>query len=302
MSEEYKYTVSICNYNMENTIKESLLSILNNVNDDFEVLVVDESTDNSRKIIKKLQEKHDNLRLVEVQQDPGRNLGMMRNIGIREANGEFVLIYVDADDRYECGIVDFAKIYEQLSEKLGKDFYIDGANIKISSKDFLLNEVPHRNLPIAAAEEDFAIRLLYNNDIIYLDHTPFSEEIDKPDRKQKKTYGFKRSFRATVSRFQMGITFESLFKHMVVCDDRLETKDKLVNFIILPLAYLFSLPKQSYSVPDEFRDWKERDRRQPSLTYTLPELEEKLNVSIDRDKLSECGREKFYSVETGRWN
>jgi len=278
---------------MENTIEESLQSILQNVTDDFEVLVVDESTDNSRDVVKKVQQSHDNLRLVELDPDPDRNLGKMRNIGIQEARGDFVLIYVDADDRYNCGITDFAEIYLQMRESLGHDFYLSGGNINISSRDFLLNKAPHRNLPISAAEEDFEIRLQNEDDVIYLTHDSFSEEIDKPERKKSKFYGFKRSFEATVARFQMGTTFRSLFKYTVITDERLTLMDRLVYLIVLPLAYLVALPKERYEIPSDFRDYRERDRRRPNYTYTLEEIEEQFGITFDRDELSDCGKDVF---------
>lgn len=295
MGDRYTYSIAMCNYNMAGTIEESLRSILDNVTDEYEVVVVDESTDDSRRVVRELQKSYDNLRLVELEPDPSRPLGRMRNIAVREADGEFVLTYMDADDRYECGITDFAEIYTQLRNQLGKDFYLSGGNINISSREFLRTTGQHRDLPISAAEEDFRIRMLARGDIINLRHEPLAEEIAPPERKESKLYSLRRLFRATVSRFQMGISFPSLFRNKVIQGENINLVGQLSYLFVLPTAYLVALTREQYDIPDEFRDWTERHRQWSSITYTLEELEPECDVTIDRDELSECGKDKFLS-------
>ena len=41
MSHNYKYTIAMVNLNMEDTIQQSILSIYNQLDENFEILVVD---------------------------------------------------------------------------------------------------------------------------------------------------------------------------------------------------------------------------------------------------------------------
>ena len=52
----YKYSICICNYNMGRTIEIALKNILDQLNSEFEVILVDDgSTDKSIEIVKKLR-------------------------------------------------------------------------------------------------------------------------------------------------------------------------------------------------------------------------------------------------------
>lgn len=295
MSEDYRYSVAVCNYNMENTIEESLTSILENVNDSFEVVVIDESTDSSPEIVRELQESYDNLRLVEIEPGEDRTLGRARNIAREEANAKFVLMSMDADDRYSGGIVDFVRIYEQLREELGRDFYLSGNNINISSKEFLVTDGRHRDIPIGAAEEDFQWRMQDQGDIIYLKHDRICEEIDISDRKKSKGYGISKSIESNIGRFQVGVTFWSLFTAMVLRGDTLKWKGRLVYLVALPVAYILSLQEEKYEIPDQFRDYTSRDVGKDEIIFTLEELEEEYDITIDRSELSGYGKEIYLS-------
>ena len=48
----YKYSICICNYNMADTIDKALISVLDQVDERFEILVIDDgSSDDSIKVI-----------------------------------------------------------------------------------------------------------------------------------------------------------------------------------------------------------------------------------------------------------
>ena len=74
-SNKLKYSICVCNYNMADTINAALTSVLDQIDDNYEVLVVDDgSTDNSVEIIKVLQKKYNNLRLLSLKRDNKREL------------------------------------------------------------------------------------------------------------------------------------------------------------------------------------------------------------------------------------
>lgn len=91
-----KITVIIPVYNTERYIEDCLHSILEQSFTDFEVLCInDGSTDNSEKIVAEMAE--DDCRIKLISNEQNRGLSYARNIGIREAKGDYV-IFVDSDD------------------------------------------------------------------------------------------------------------------------------------------------------------------------------------------------------------
>ena len=90
-------------YNAEKYIGECLDSILAQTFTDFEVIVVDDcSTDKSCEIVESYIENQkgegtDKLKLVRSKKNSGACIGIPRNIGIRFAQGEY-LMFVDNDD------------------------------------------------------------------------------------------------------------------------------------------------------------------------------------------------------------
>lgn len=87
-----KVSVIIPTYNRENYICEAIDSILSQTYKDFEIIIVDDgSTDNTKDIIKK----YENKVLYFYQANAGP--GAARNRGIKEAKGELIA-FLDADD------------------------------------------------------------------------------------------------------------------------------------------------------------------------------------------------------------
>lgn len=92
-------SVIIPMYNAEEYITECLDSLLNQTFQDFEVIIVDDcSTDNSVTIIESYIPKFGgHLRLTHTEKNSGGGGYIPRNIGFRQACGEYVL-FMDADD------------------------------------------------------------------------------------------------------------------------------------------------------------------------------------------------------------
>ena len=111
-----KYSICICNYNMDQTIEQSLVSVLDQIDNRYEVLLLDDgSSDNSVLIVKELQNKYHNLRLLSLKRDKKRLLGETRNISIREARGEYVILHVDTDDVWGPFIDDFVSVFHKIA-------------------------------------------------------------------------------------------------------------------------------------------------------------------------------------------
>lgn len=89
-------SVVVSSYNSEEFIEESLMSLLDQSFEDFELLVVnDASTDNSLEIIQKLQEKDNRIKILNNEV----NIGLTRSLNkaIKVANGKYIARQ-DADD------------------------------------------------------------------------------------------------------------------------------------------------------------------------------------------------------------
>ena len=88
--------VIVTSYNKSLYIERCIESIENNTYKDLEIIIVEDcSTDNSLDIINRLIKKYDNIRLIK--NDINRGAGYSRNIGIKNANGEYIS-FIDADD------------------------------------------------------------------------------------------------------------------------------------------------------------------------------------------------------------
>lgn len=96
-----KVSIVIPVYNVENYIKKSLESIINqtfNLND-MEVIMVDDcSTDGSGIIIDEYASKYDNFKAIHLDENSGA-AGKPRNVGIKEASSDFIM-FLDSDDYF----------------------------------------------------------------------------------------------------------------------------------------------------------------------------------------------------------
>jgi glycosyltransferase involved in cell wall biosynthesis len=285
------HSIAICNYNMAETLEESLSSIVEQVEDDdrFEVLVVDDgSSDGSRDILDSLRERYDSLRTVFLDYDPDRGLGETRNISFERANGEFLLESLDTDDRYDTGIRQFVEVFHQLDDQLSFDFYFQGVSIVMSRRDLLL-DIPYRNLK-RGQDADLRRRLLAADALLWVQHERFAKSIgyDPGVVEQRRIW-----FEQAVTDFQSGVTLDSYFRWALG-----ESGPRAVFLAVTaPLAYLLAMRREQYDVPAPYHNKVEFKQTLDQLRQTLPEIEAEFDVEIDRDQLTERGREIFYSHE-----
>ena len=175
-----KYSICICNYNMADTIEKALVSVLDQVDNRFEILVIDDgSSDNSIEIMKSLQKKYNNLRVIALKRDNKRELGETRNISIREAKGEYVLLHIDADDYWDPYINSFVYLFHKLEKIVKNDFLLSGNQINIGKRSFLMKYGPYRNTH-RAQDRDMWHRLAAINAYIPVDHIPFRKRLSRP--------------------------------------------------------------------------------------------------------------------------
>lgn len=292
-----QYSIAVCNYNMADTLERSLRSILDQIDDRYELVIVDDgSTDESVAIVEELQLDYDSLRLIELPPDPGRHLGETRNIGVRQARGEHVFLQLDADDVYEPVIQDFTTIYETFRAGLSEPFLFKGNSLTVAPKQLLLKHGPYRNLPVGAEDLDMWRRLLAADSILWLTHdSPKTEISTSTGPVSDLMESIRRGVRVRTGEFQTGVRPTSRISHSIVKWKRGQKTvlELLFELVSTPYAYLLALARPRYDLPPQFGKKGELGTLISARKETLPEMESRLGISVDRSDLSNDGLELF---------
>lgn len=291
-----RYSICMCNFEMSDTLRRSVESILTQTSDEFEVFVVDGgSEDGSIDVLESLAAEYERFRYEAREPNPNRHLGADRQYSIEHANGEYVLFDVDCDDEYAEGIEDFATVYHEIEDDREKPFILKGEAINMAPKS-LMEEIPFRNVGMAE-DKDLYRRALAENAIIFVKHYPFWRNIGYDTTASKRSL-LERWFRAQVTFFRTGITFPSyvtwlLWRCRRYTDYNL--KRPLAELGMLPFAYLVAHRQPSFRTPAEFTKMGEQYAKRKNLRKPLPQLEQEHEFNIDRSALSQRGRKIFYS-------
>ena len=131
-------SISVPVYNMENYLESSLLSIIKQTFHSFEIILVnDNSNDNTENIIKKMQSKDKRIKCI----NHSKNLGVFasRADGILNAKGKYVLLF-DPDDLI-------------LNQNLFKELYTYNAYYNLDIIEFLVYHQKEGNQTIFLPED-----------------------------------------------------------------------------------------------------------------------------------------------------
>jgi len=272
---------------MANTLEPSLNSIISQLDETFEVLVVDDySTDASREILDRFDKKYDNFRYITKEHN---NLAEARNTSFEEANGEYILESLDVDDRYDNGIQDFVEVFHQIDTQLDFDFYLKGDSINMAKRSLLLN-TPYRSMNLAE-DADLRMRLAQKDSFIWIKHVSFWEPIGYHRSLGEK---IETIFEVKVSRFRMGTTLPSIIKWDLL--ERKKTSKRYpVHLLFIPFAYLAARRRGIY---EPIPGFESRYAYEELINdkMTLSEIEKEYDITIDKTKLSEKGVSIFYEI------
>ena len=179
------YSVCICNYNMKDYLEISLKSILDQLDDRYEVLVIDDgSNDGSLDVLANLEKKYQIMRLIPLKRDFRRKLGETRNISVKAARGKYVLLHIDSDDIWEPHIDSFARVFHEIEKRKHLDeFMLSGLQIQMANKNLLLKH-PYQNIYYT---EDRILwsQLSVTDKFICIDHKNFRKRITLKNNKKK---------------------------------------------------------------------------------------------------------------------
>lgn len=285
------YTVAISNYNMAETLEASLTSVLEQLDNRFEVVVVDDgSDDGSVEILQRLEQHYEILRVVT---DAGNdNLGEARNHSFRLADGEYVLSAVDTDDQFTHCIPQFVSLYHELEDAKDEPFLLLAGGLYMAPRELVL-ETPYRSLGYGE-DRDFYRRLLAKDALLSISHVPFRHSLgyDRPF-----VENFKVGVETIVVQFQSGLDFRPYlrwaWKEFTTIGGQLERHRGLAHLLLAPIAYLLSLQGPQYKAPGRFRDVRIYKEALRDIHMTLSDMEDALGAEIDRDALGPRGRALF---------
>ena len=282
-----KYSVCICNYNMEATLDLSLQSIINQLNDDYEVLVIDDgSNDTSLQVLSRFKNNYKNFNYIPLIRENARKLGETRNISIKAARGKYVILHLDADDIWEKYIQSFVSVYHEIEKRLNiNDFLLSGQQIQMANRELLLRN-KYRNIYYGEDRmlwNDLAIQGKY----ISLDHKVFRKRVPLSSKKLRLLKVFKSQISSMVISFQylssVSFVLKGFLKRIFFKSDWSITIS-ILNFLILfPILFytlIFKRRKISNLHTYEYRQ------------LNLIDLQK-----LELDTLKECGKFPLNSNE-----
>ena len=288
-----RYSVCVCNYNMEDTLERALTSVLNQLDKDlFEVVVVDDgSSDNSLKKLENISQAYPNFRYISLPRDRNRHLGETRNISIRAARGEYILVHIDADDEWKPFLNDFVKIFHNIEKNVPHDFLLVGQQLGMAKRDFMLGYGPYDN--IYRCEDRSMMRKMANdNALLFLDYRVYRTRLERPIKKKL----FKNLW-DDISHMTYDLRLDEPkwphIKHALMMPFH-KRKFSLASRIIRPLMILpvyvatrFMKPIENPISHEEMDDYHQKHRG------TYPEVMKRLGGNPDISFLSEQSQEIY---------
>jgi glycosyltransferase involved in cell wall biosynthesis len=273
---------------MANTIKESLLSVITQLNEEFEVVVVDGgSSDGSKEILEELESNYNQLRCIFLKADSNRSLGTDRHISVKNAKGDYVILHIDCDDRYTSGITDIAKVYKQIDQQVNFRFGMNASHMTIAPKEYILELGSYR--PVDRAEDaDLWRRMLADKGLINLECDDIWSSIGYEPSLYDK---FKNIYTQRKSEFQLGMSYWSRLLHTFQL--RRPLAKSVIDGILSTFAILFTRSRTRNEMPDHMQSYEVYAYASNLHKFTLDEIESRYNIEIDTTELSETSYEIF---------
>jgi glycosyltransferase involved in cell wall biosynthesis len=285
-----RYSICVCNYNMADTIERAMESVLCQISDECEVLVIDDgSDDDSVERLAALAARYPTLRYVALKRDRHRLLGETRNVSIREARGEYVLPQVDCDDVYETCFMDFINVFHQLERCLGKDIYLKGDKLNMGRRAFLLGYGPYRNT--FKEDRDMWLRLAEDGVFVPLFHAKVFTRMPKT-KKEKLHRLIYKTWAHLLADFRSSLPFSAPYRRLFAKDAARPLVVRALRCLMAPFAHTLARTMDPLPVSDMMkhgnfqRYWSERGG-------TFETLMRRHGCKPDFEQLSADGRRLF---------
>lgn len=161
---DYKISMIVPTYNVENDLKRAIDSLLNQTIgfENIEVLLVDDfSIDNTRQVIIDYAKQYENIKYIFLESNSG-SAGKPRNIGIKNASADYIM-FLDNDDEY---VPEACKIlYDKIVET--------NVNMIICSKTNSLYSTNDKPEKIIEPPEFVEENVLNNPNILFSPYTKY---------------------------------------------------------------------------------------------------------------------------------
>lgn len=202
----YKVSVIIPVYNAEKNLENAIQSVINQTIgfENIELILIDDnSTDNSRNIIKSYHEKYPNNVVPYYSENNHGFPGFGRNVGLKLASSDYIM-FLDNDDEYKEDICE--KLYETITSK---DVDYVGCNkITVDSISEIKQHLTYKN---GTEYDDYV--LIENDDILFFDSTAVWSKIFKKEIITKNNLKFLEDTHADDLAFTLDYTLK--IKNMV---------------------------------------------------------------------------------------
>ena len=274
------------------TLETSLNSILRQIDDRFEVIVVDGgSTDGSFELLNRMETENDLLRAITLPPDKKRKLGFDRHLSIKEAEGKYVLTHIDCDDRYDDYLIPFCEVFQSLHNKLGRDLAWTGSHITMAPRNHVLQAGSYRNLRVYE-DVDLWLRLMAAGEYVNLECRSFNKTIRESRSFRRR---LKRQFRRRISETRMGLDIRDRISYLF---SESNTKGLISSLLLYPIAYLFARNEGGYTLPEEFNRISRFAEERERTNYTLEEIENVYEVSISLENVTGDAQKLFSCADT----
>jgi glycosyltransferase involved in cell wall biosynthesis len=235
-SSRYEFSICICNRNMAETLRISLESILTQVDKRFEVIVIDDgSNDKSLEILSEIKTEYSNFSFYSLKEDKKRKLGLTRNISIERASGDWVILHLDADDFIGNGIVEFVESVLAIHAVDSLPALYSGHQIHMAQRGWLLSIGPYRNL-YRLEDRDLYQRLIPTKQWRIINHEKFITRLER-----SRNDSLRKTLRDSFEHLVSDTRYENNYLNALTKEitRRLPGKKLLKAFRLasLPLAY-----------------------------------------------------------------
>lgn len=193
MNIKNKLSIIIPVYNLENYISKCLNSIVRQIKDNVEIIIInDGSTDKSEEVCNQYREKYDYIKYF-YQENAG--VSAARNFGLKQANGEYVL-FVDGDDwlldnsinsildelnkGYDLILGDFIKSFgQEVPQRVkNKKMLLKQAINSMEYPDNFINLFKYRICNLSLWCNVIRKKLFENNNISFNECAKYTEDMD----------------------------------------------------------------------------------------------------------------------------
>lgn len=258
-----KISICVINKNSGKTLENALRSVLEQVDERFEVVVIDESTDDSPFILSRLKtEFPDKLKFYLYGTCPLKSIGAARNMSIIKATGNYCIMHIDCDDVWYPFINDFADIFIEIEKNMKKDFLLAGHQINMAKRDFLLSIGPYQDVK-SGEDRDLWMRLAKTYQYMPLDHVVFFNRLPLGNR-INKTKALKRAYWSVEDEIRGGSKLSDIGAEFFNFQSNRPFLVKLLRVVYYPIAKILSrnLEKLDESLyfdnTQEWRAYKEK--------------------------------------------